>query len=141
VERLDGFFALITCEKSELSAEQMVHAYRQKYLIESAFREMKTVLKLRPWFVYKEAHVRAHYTVCVLAYLLEKQIDLLLEKNGFKEKGWTLGRLKEHLSQYHLVELGIGDKSQTVLQKIPAELKELLKTLKLGLALSLPAQN
>lgn len=140
-ERLDGFFALITSEKSDLSSEQMVHAYRQKYLIESAFREMKTALKLRPWFVYKESHVRAHYTVCVLAYLLEKQLDLLLEKNGLKEKGWTLGRLKEQLSQYHLVELGIGEKSQTVLQKIPAELKELLKTLKLHPALTVPAQN
>ena len=138
VDTLDGFFALITSEKSDLTAEQMVQVYRQKYLIESAFREMKSILKLRPWFVYKETHVRAHYTICVLAYLLERQIDLLLEKNGLKEKGWTVGRLKEQLSQYRLVELGIGDKTRTILQKIPTELKELLKTLKLNAALSLP---
>ena len=56
---LDGIFALITSPGSGLDAEAMILAYRQKYLIESAFREMKSILKLRPWFVYKDEHIRA----------------------------------------------------------------------------------
>src|SRR5262249_18309820 len=86
---LDGVFALITSPKSPLGAQEMIHAYRQKYLIEAAFREMKSILKLRPWFVYKEEHVRAHYTICVLAYVLERLLDLRLEEHHLKDQGWT----------------------------------------------------
>jgi transposase len=136
---LDGVFALITSPESPLDAEQMVIAYREKYLIESAFREMKSILKLRPWFVYKEEHIRAHYTICVLAYLLERIIDLGLEKKGLKLEGWTLGSFKEELKKYRLVEFALGEKHQRqVLQKTPDELVLVLKKLGLGACLKPP---
>jgi transposase len=135
-DQLDGVFALITSPKCKLTAEEMLLAYREKYLIEHAFREMKQALKLRPWFVYKMEHVRAHYTICVLAYLLEKILDLKLESSGLKNEGWTLGRLKEELSQTRLVEITLaGRDPRRKLQKVPAALSAVLK--KLGLASAL----
>lgn len=129
-DALDGVFALITSKGSELSAEEMIMAYRQKYLIENAFREMKSVLKLRPWFVYKMEHVRAHYTICVLAYALERMLDLLLEESGAKGDGWTLPRLKEELSRYRLVELSVpGHYKNKTLQRVSDEIRALLKRL------------
>ncbi len=142
--RLDGVFALITSPGSPLTAPEMVGAYRQKYLIESAFREMKSVLKLRPWFVYKMEHVRAHYTICILAYLLERVLDLRLEDTGLKNEGWTLGKIKEELGQYRLIELEISQKYKTQsVQKIPSDLSAVLKRLRLGSAQKLhpTAQN
>lgn len=134
--QLDGVFALITSKESTLTAQEMMAAYRQKYLIESAFREMKSVLKLRPWFVYKMEHVRAHYTICILAYLLERILDLRLEECGLKCDGWTLGKIKDELARYRLIEFEIGEKHKTqTLQKIPAAIQTLLK--QLGLAPSL----
>lgn len=32
---------------------------------------MKYFLKFRPSFVYTNDHVRAHYTICILGYLLD----------------------------------------------------------------------
>jgi transposase len=136
---LDGVFALITSPGSDQTPEEMMTAYRQKYLIESAFREMKSVLKLRPWFVYKMEHVRAHYTICVLAYALERLLDLLLEQHGAKADGWTLLKLKEELSRYRLIEISIGDQhKRKTLQRVPEELRILLKRLGLEKCLKLP---
>jgi transposase len=135
---LDGLFALVASPKSKLSAEEMVILYRQKYLIENAFREMKSILKLRPWFVYTEAHVRAHYTVCVVAFILERMLDLLLEENHLKQEGYTLGRLKEELSRFHLIEMKIGNLKHRTLQKMPAELSGILKKIGLQKAITLP---
>ena len=99
---------------------------------------MKSILKLRPWFVYTEAHVRAHYTVCVVAFILERFLDLLLEQHQVKQDGYTLGRLKEELSRYHLVDMKIGTSKHRTLQKIPAELSAILKKIGLQKALTLP---
>jgi len=126
---LDGFFALVASSESKLEDEAIVEAYRQKYLIESAFREMKTVLKLRPWHVYKEEHIRAHYTICVLAYLLERKLDLLLEEKGVKNEGWTLSSLKEAMGQINLLEFEAGSKKVRSLKQIPKNLSSVLKKL------------
>lgn len=136
---LDGVFALITSPKCKLTAEEMLLAYREKYLIEHAFREMKQALKLRPWFVYKMEHVRAHYTICVLAYLLEKILDLKLASSGLKNEGWTLGRIKEELSQIRMVEICVAGKNpRRTLQKIPAELSSVIRRLGLSSSLKIP---
>ena len=131
-------FALISSRSSEITPEQMILAYREKYKIESAFREMKTILKLRPWFVYKEQHVRAHYTICVLAYLLERLLDLELEKHDAKNEGWTLARLKEELKKYRLTEIQTGSARtpvRKILQIVPPEIQQLLNLLGLKPAL------
>jgi transposase len=137
-ERLDGVFALITSPRSPLDSEGMLMAYRQKYLIEAAFREMKSILKLRPWFVHKDAHVRAHYTICVLGYLMERMLDRRLEESGAKADGWTLTRFKEALAERRVVEIEIGSTLRRVLQRIPDDLVAVLKKMDLGTASKLP---
>ena len=42
--------------------------------VEEAFRELKSFLKFKPSFVYTDKHVRAHYTICILGYLLDVTI-------------------------------------------------------------------
>ncbi|MEK6705044.1 MAG: hypothetical protein AABZ06_04600 [Bdellovibrionota bacterium] len=60
-----------------LAINILMAAYRQKYLIENAFLEMKSILKLRPWFVYKTEHVRAH---CRALSKIPSPVQAILKK-------------------------------------------------------------
>ena len=59
-----------------MSAKRILQAYRDKTEIEDAFKNMKSFLKIRPFFVNIEQHVRAVFTICVLAYHLNKSLAL-----------------------------------------------------------------
>ena len=57
-----------------MTARRILQAYRDKTEIEDVFKNMKSFLKIRPFFVNMEAHVRAVFTICVLAYLINKTL-------------------------------------------------------------------
>jgi len=59
-----------------MTAARIIQAYRDKTEIEDAFKNMKSILKLRPFFVNTEEHVRAVFTICVLAYHINKTLAL-----------------------------------------------------------------
>ncbi len=84
----DGVWMLVTniTENTEpkeyrLSVKELIGAYRDKNRIEEAFKEVKSFLKFQPTFVYTDEHVRAHYTICVLSYLLDMTVTNKLRKN------------------------------------------------------------
>jgi hypothetical protein len=58
----------------KLSAFDIINHYRNKYIIENAFREMKSFLDLRPFYVRTEEHVKAHYDIGVIAYFINNYI-------------------------------------------------------------------
>lgn len=80
---LDGVYILRTQEK-DLTATEVIAAYKDLADVERAFRTMKSVVDLRPFFHRKEARVRAHVFICVLAYLLEKIIEKALKRANVK---------------------------------------------------------
>lgn len=43
---------------------------QDKDKIERAFRNIKSFVEFNPVYVFKEEHVRTHYTICVPSYLL-----------------------------------------------------------------------
>lgn len=77
---LDGVCVFITDHVEKrgrgyaMNARQIVQAYRDKTEIEDAFKNMKSFVKIRPFFVNTEGHVRAVFTVCVLSYHLNKTL-------------------------------------------------------------------
>ncbi len=79
-KRLDGTCVFISNHVEKrgrgyaMSAKRILQAYRDKTEIEDAFKNMKSFLKLRPFFVNTEQHVRAVFTICVLAYHLNKTL-------------------------------------------------------------------
>ncbi len=90
-------------------SEKIIKAYREKTKIEDAFKHIKSFLKLRPFFVNTDAHVRAVYNISVLAYFINKDlaerrkkienIDYLNSKNlyePFREYYYTT--IKDKLS-------------------------------------------
>jgi transposase len=68
---LDGIYVLRTSVvESQLSAPEVVRAYKQLKEVERAFRELKGPLELRPIHHRLEDRVRAHVFLCMLAYYL-----------------------------------------------------------------------
>ncbi|MEA3421779.1 MAG: IS1634 family transposase, partial [Acidobacteriota bacterium] len=82
-EALDGVYILRTCEPN-LTPVRVIYAYKELIDVERAFRTMKSVIDLRPFFHRDWDRVRAHVFICVLAYLLNRVVDRALKKAGIK---------------------------------------------------------
>jgi transposase len=56
-------------------AKRIIQAYREKTQIEDAFKNIKSFVKIRPFFVNKEEHVKSVYTICVLSYFINRYLS------------------------------------------------------------------
>ena len=63
----------------------VIRAYRDKTKIEDVFKNVKSFLKIRPFFVNTERHVKAVYTICILAYFLNKFLANQRKTSGEKD--------------------------------------------------------
>jgi len=133
--RLDGFWLLVTnhSEKSNgdyvIKANEAIQPYRDKFVIESAFRDIKSFIEIAPVYVWTDAHVKAHFTLCVLAYLINRTLTLKLHNNhGNKsQEVVTNEKLYEHLSSCQINHVNIKNKKidfyqMTCLNEIQKEL-------------------
>ena len=88
-ERTDGLWTIVTNtsdnrdDKNRFAEEDLIRAYRDKNQIEQAFKDVKSFIKIQPFNVWTPKHVRAHYTICILSYLLDitianrlKEVDI-----------------------------------------------------------------
>ncbi|MDC3426379.1 IS1634 family transposase [Aquibacillus sp. 3ASR75-11] len=105
VRKRDGITCFITNETS-LDKEEVVFKYRAKNKIEEAFREMKSQLALRPVYLTRPERVKAHVSVCVLAYLLRNTIELLMQKSN---QDMTASNALQKLESCQLNEVGLKD--------------------------------
>lgn len=77
---LDGICVFLTnhIEKQgrgfKVKPQTIIKAYRDKTKIEDVFKNVKSFLKLRPFFVNTNAHVKAVYTICILAYFINRYL-------------------------------------------------------------------
>ncbi len=84
-QKLDGFWLLVTNhnEKTEqdykLTAPEAILPYREKLVIEDAFRDIKSFIEVSPFYVWTEKHVKAHFTICVLAHFINRFLIMKLK--------------------------------------------------------------
>ena len=140
VGRLDGFWLLITnhserCDGSfERNTGSVVEPYREKVVIESSFRDIKSFVEIAPVHVWTSSHVHAHYTLCVLAHLLNRTLSLRLSKHKGDKSADVIahGRLYDELSQCNLNRLrSTGQSDVYCLTQPTARQQELLSRLKM----------
>jgi transposase len=88
---LDGVCVFVTnhTERDDgrgfkLPPQAIIRAYRNKTKIEDVFKNVKSFLKLRPFFVNTDEHVSAVYTICMIAYFLNKYLSN--QRKRFDEK-------------------------------------------------------
>ena len=77
---LDGLYVLRTNVPPErLDSAAVVLAYKSLAHVEQAFRHFKlNDLEVRPIYHYREARVRAHLLLCMLAYWVEREMQRAL---------------------------------------------------------------
>jgi transposase len=73
-----------------VSAFDIVEHYKNKYRIEAFFRSLKSFVELRPFHVWKEAHVKAHYDIAVIACFINNYINESLKKLNTKDDTLSL---------------------------------------------------
>ena len=138
----DGFWLLVTnhSEKADqefkLKTEEAITPYREKEIIEEAFKDIKSFVMIEPVFVWTEDHVKAHYTICVLSYLINRTLRMRLHENkGDKSKEIvTHQKLFKESSKCMLdyIEVKNIQQKKINLTKSTAKQKELLQ--RIGLA-------
>ena len=115
----DGIWMLVTniCETTEpaeyrLGPKELIKAYRDKNRVEEGFKEVKSFLKFQPTFVYTKEHVRAHYTMRILSYLLDVTITNKLRENRIEGVN-SVNKMYRILERCEIGKLGLkGDKSR-----------------------------
>ena len=98
-EQLDGAYFLRTTRK-DMGPEEIWRTYIALTRIESAFRDLKGTLDMRPVYHQKEIRVETHIFLAVLAFHLQAVIERTLIEAG-DHTSWET--LREELSTHQVV--------------------------------------
>jgi transposase len=134
---LDGHYVLQTDDLA-LGPSDILGAYKTLQHVEHAFRELKDFIELRPIYHYNDSRVLGHIFVCMLAYLLERFLELRLEQAGIAQSArMALGKL----DPVRLVRTQIEHKVlHCIIQRRPPGADEILAALNIpSLPVTLPA--
>ena len=132
---VDGIWMLVTnitqnleSEEDRLKPEELISAYRDKNRIEEAFRDVKSFIKFQPTFVYTDDHVRAHYTICILSYLLDVTVTNRLRQEPIEGIG-SVDKVHRILRGCEVGKLSVKGSDCSVLKLMPLtdEQKNVLK--------------
>jgi transposase len=100
-QQLDGAYFLRTSNKA-LGAEEIWRTYITLTRIESAFRDLKGTLDMRPIHHRKEMRVETHIFLCILAYHLQTAIEHTLHQAGDSTSWETL---REELTTHQVATI------------------------------------
>jgi transposase len=108
-------------------AKRIIQAYREKTQIEDSFKNIKSFVKIRPFFVNKDERVKSVYTICVLSYFINRYLSQKRKASEGKDF-LNSNQLYEPLKSCKLVKL--LDKLSGITKKdiipVSAEQKEIL---------------
>ena len=130
---LDGVCVFLTnhIEKQgrgfRVKPQAIIKAYRDKTKIEDVFKNVKSFLKLRPFFVNTDAHVKAVYTICILAYFINRYLSN--QRKAIGEKDFLNSKeLYAPFKDIDIATLEDGNTGQTIKKaaKLPPSTKRLL---------------
>ncbi len=109
-QRYDGFYA-ITTSKLDLDPIEVIQNYHNLYKIEDSFKVLKSTFNTRPIFHYKEHRIEAHFIVCFIAFMIERDLEIRLKKSkSFTKYTITSQRIKEALNSLELSKIKVDNK-------------------------------
>lgn len=129
---LDGLFVHITNHvemnnsRYTVTGHDIMKHYKDKNVIEQGFRHIKSVLDLRPMYVWLPEHVNAHIDICMTAFFINNFIESRL-----KPLNISLSHFYSLLEQYSKSsQMSTGNGVTVSLLKQPSlELQSALKAL------------
>ena len=117
----------------KVKPQAIIKAYRDKTKIEDVFKNVKSFLKLRPFFVNTDAHVKAVYTICILAYFINKY--LANQRKAIGEKDFLNSKeLYAPFKDIDIATLEDSNTGQTIKKavKLPSHTKRLLERIEMS---------
>jgi len=85
--KYDGIWVIRT--NTRLSAKNVALKYKQLWMVEHAFKDMKSVLDTRPVFHQRDETIRGHIFCSFLALVLRKELCRRLEAAGHSGIEWS----------------------------------------------------
>ena len=73
--RYDGKYVLLTTDR-DLDACELASQYKHLFSVERAFRSLKSGINLRPINHYKNERIKAHVSLCVLSYFVQRYAEI-----------------------------------------------------------------
>ena len=102
--RYDGKWVLAT--NTSLKPEHVARQYKNLWMVEQAFRTMKSVLNTRPVFRKRTETIRGHVFCSFLSLILMKELRTRLAKKGWKLEWDRLIRNLDHLKEIEVSAVG-----------------------------------
>lgn len=102
--RYDGKWVLTT--NTSLKADQVALQYKQLWMVEQAFRTIKSVLNTRPIFHKRTETIRGHVFCSFLALVLMKELQDRLERRGWRLEWDRLIRDVDYLKEIEISTAG-----------------------------------
>lgn len=102
--RFDGKWVLRT--NTNLSSEDVALKYKQLWMVEKIFREMKSILQTRPIFHKCDETIRGHVFASFLSLVLRKELDEMLQKAGHRFEWEDIKRDLSDLQETRIEEDG-----------------------------------
>src|ERR1700736_6056516 len=108
----------------KMTAEAAALAYKGLLRVEQSFRTLKHGVDVRPVYHRLDKRIRAHVSLCMLAYLLERVVEI--------DTGVPFTQIKNSLMRIRAVELKYDQQTVQETSTVPSELRALFSKLKLA---------
>jgi hypothetical protein len=126
--RYDGFSVLVANPDVEIGADEMCRLFRAKDAVEKDFRDIKSVLELRPLHHHTNHKVRAHVSLCMNALLLQRALERRLLRTPYRSASAAI----QVLSSCRLNRFGNADQSVYTVTRPNPDQAALLRALNLS---------
>lgn len=124
--------SFLMTSREALSADEVVWAYRQQYLVERAFKWLKNseFLSIRPMYHRVDSSIRGHVFVCYLGLVL---LSLLVREIVQLGVPISINKAIKHLKEIRMTRIKISGKSEPLenIDEMSQEAKKLYEILKL----------
>ncbi len=133
IEKINSFGkSIIFSNKLDWSTKDIVLGYREQFIIEHKFSEIKSddYIKIRPVYHWKDKNIRVHVFICVLALLGRSILELKFRKLKIKN---SFQKLVGSLKKIHKINLCFNKNSYktSILPHLNMEQKKMLDKLNL----------
>jgi len=112
--KYNGLFIISTTEIG-LSGEDILKIYREKDIIEKAFRTIKSEIDLRPFFLSSDESVTGYVFICALAYQVRSILRFLLKKSNSE---MSIEKAFEILDRLKVVKISVEEEGVQVYRKV-----------------------
>lgn len=116
----DGTY-ILEVSRASMTAAEAARAYKGLLAVERCFADLKNTLDIRPVYHRLDRRIRAHVTLCMLALLVERTIEL--------KTGATFATVRREFARLRAVELTLDKQAIWETSKLAPTAKKILSDL------------